>query len=264
MSEKTFLLGMNAGLYFGVSGETDVAAMTEIDNVRDTTINLEAGEADVTTRGNSGWRATAPTLRECQVEFQMVWRPGDEAFEAIKTAFLTSGAVALAVLDQKRTIADAQGPLGDFSILNFSRNESLEEAIVADVTAKLARFEEWHEVAEGTDEVTMSFTSTLTDGAGTVDLTAIPYGIGTYDGSGKQVTEVTIKNNGANSLTLGAHETNGYDFVDGVDVVIGAGDTYTGKFTNSEEIGATAKIIELTGTGAQTSTWTMKLVAAAA
>jgi len=37
----------------------------------------QGGEADITTRGNSGWRATAPTLRECTVEFQMVWRPGD-------------------------------------------------------------------------------------------------------------------------------------------------------------------------------------------
>jgi len=77
----------------------------------------------------------------------MVWRPGDAVFDAIKNAFLSAGTVALAVLDQKATISGAQGPLGDFSITNFSRNEALEEAIVADVTAKLARFEEWHEVA---------------------------------------------------------------------------------------------------------------------
>ena len=67
--------------------------------------------------------------------------------DAIKTAFLTAGTVATAVLDQKRTISGAQGPLGDFAITNFSRSESLAEAIVADVTAKLARFEEWYEVA---------------------------------------------------------------------------------------------------------------------
>ena len=72
---------------------------------------------------------------------------GDAVFDAIKTAFLTSGTVALAVLDQKVGISGAQGPLGDFSITNFSRNEALEEAIVADVTAKLAVFVEWHEVA---------------------------------------------------------------------------------------------------------------------
>jgi len=143
---QTYVLGMNAGLYQGAAEETDPALMTEVDNVRDVTLTMEAGEADITTRGNSGWRATAPTLRECSVEFQMVWRPGDAVFEAIKTAFLAAGTVALAILDQKRTVTGAQGPLGDFSITNFSRNESLEEAIVADVTAKLARYEEWHEV----------------------------------------------------------------------------------------------------------------------
>ena len=143
----TYVLGMNAGLYQGTAGETDPSLMTEVDNVRDVTLNLEAGEADITTRGNSGWRATAPTLRECTVEFQMVWRPGDTVFDAVKTAFLTAATVALAVLDQKVAVSGAQGPLGDFAITNFSRNESLEEAIVADVTAKLSRFEEWHEVA---------------------------------------------------------------------------------------------------------------------
>ena len=121
--------------------------MSEVDNVRDVTLSMEAGEADITTRGNNGWRATAPTLRECTVEFQMVWKPGDAVFETIKNAFLTSGTVALAVLDQKVGVSGAQGPLGDFSITNFSRNEALEEAIVADVTAKLAVFVEWHEVA---------------------------------------------------------------------------------------------------------------------
>ncbi len=142
----TFVLGMNAGLYQGTASETDPSTMTEVDNVKDVTLTLEAGEADITTRGNSGWRATAPTLRECTVEFQMVWKPGDTVFEAIKTAFLTAGTAALAVLDQKRTVTGAQGPLGDFSITNFSRSEALEEAIVADVTAKLAVFVEWHEV----------------------------------------------------------------------------------------------------------------------
>jgi len=139
----TFVLGMNAGLYQGIAGAVAPGSMTKVDNVRDVTLQMEAGEADITTRGNGGWRATAPTIRECTVEFQMVWKPGDTVFDAIKTAFLTAGTVALAVLDQLASVSGAQGPLGDFSILNFTRNEALEEAIVADVTAKLARFEEW-------------------------------------------------------------------------------------------------------------------------
>jgi hypothetical protein len=55
--------------------------------------------------------------------------------------------IARMPLNQKRTVTGAPGPLGDFSITNFSRSEALEEAIVADVTAKLAVFVEWHEVA---------------------------------------------------------------------------------------------------------------------
>jgi len=142
-----YVLGMNAGLYQGAAGNVAPATMTVVDNVKDVSINMEAGEADITTRANSGWRATAPTIRECTVEFQMLWKPGDTVFEAIKTAFLASTTVALAVLDQLVSVSGAQGPLGDFSITNFSRNEALEDGITVDVTAKLAKFVEWHEVA---------------------------------------------------------------------------------------------------------------------
>ena len=129
-----FVLGMNAKLYYGAAGGS---AATEMGNVRDVTLTLEAGEADVTTRANLGWRATAPTLRECTAEFEMVWDPTDAGFSAIKNAFLTAGLVALKILDQ----AGGQGPDGDFAITSFSRNEALEEAITVSVTAKLAELD---------------------------------------------------------------------------------------------------------------------------
>ena len=131
-----FVLGMNAKLYYGAAGAT---AATEMGNVKDVTLTLEAGEADITTRANQGWRATAPTLRECSVEFEMVWNPSDAGFTAIKTAFLAAGTVALKVLDQ----AGGQGPDGDFAITSFTRNEALEEAVTVSVTAKLAVFRSW-------------------------------------------------------------------------------------------------------------------------
>ncbi|MGI6273728.1 MAG: phage tail tube protein [Anaerohalosphaeraceae bacterium] len=138
-----FILGMNAKLYQGAAGVA-VADMTENGNVKDVTLNLEAGEADVTTRANSGWRATAPTLRECTCEFEMIWKPGDTQFQAIKTAFLTAATIALAVLTGDKATAGSEGPAGDWSITNFSRNEALEEAVTVSVTAKLASFTEWH------------------------------------------------------------------------------------------------------------------------
>ena len=142
---QEFLLGMNAKIYQGPAG-TVLASLTEMGNVKDVTLNLEAGEADVTTRANQGWRATAPTLRECTAEFEMLWKPGDAGFDAIKTAYLTSGTLRLAVLTGDQLAEGTEGPVGDFSITNFSRGEPLEEAVMVSVTAKLAVFDEWYEV----------------------------------------------------------------------------------------------------------------------
>ena len=143
---QEFLLGMNAKIYQGAAGD-DLTTLTEMANVKDVTLTLEAGEADVTTRANQGWRATAPTLRQCTAEFEMLWKPGDAGFDAIKTAFLTSGTVRLAVLTGDSTTSGTEGPLGDFSITNFSRKEPLEEGVTVSVTAKLAVFDSWVEVA---------------------------------------------------------------------------------------------------------------------
>ena len=140
----TYVLGMDAKLYEGAA-DAALAALTEVDNVKDVTVSLETGEADVTTRGNSGWRATASTLKDCTVEFTMQWKPGDTAFEAIKNAFLDSTTVRLAPLTGARGAENSEGPFGNYSITNFSRNEPLEESITVSVTAKLAEFEEWIE-----------------------------------------------------------------------------------------------------------------------
>ena len=141
----TFILGKDAKIYQGAAGDP-LASLTEMSNVRDVTLNLEAGEADITTRANGGWRATAPTLRECTCDFEMVWKPGDAGFDAIKAAFLAGSTLELAILDQPRETTGAQGPKGSFSVTSFSRNEALEEAITVSVTAKLAVFDEWVEV----------------------------------------------------------------------------------------------------------------------
>ena len=119
--------------------------MTELANVKDVSLSHETGEADITTRANSGWRATAATLRECSAEFEMVWKPGDAGFEAIRNTWLTGGEIALAAITGDQT--DDEGPIGNFSITNFSRNEALEEAITVSVTAKLSLWGSWHTVA---------------------------------------------------------------------------------------------------------------------
>lgn len=126
-------LGMKAKMYHGVAG---AQADTELTNVRDVTLNLEKGEADVTTRGNEGWRATVGTLKSGSVEFEMVWDPGDAGFTAIKDAYFDDTAIALLILDGDVSEAGSEGLDADFSVTNFTRNEPLEEGITVSVTVK--------------------------------------------------------------------------------------------------------------------------------
>jgi hypothetical protein len=134
----TTILGMDAKIYYGSSGST---ASNEMSNVKDVTLTCDAGEADITTRANSGWRATRATLKECSVEFEMLYDPDDAGFVAIRDAYLGSDIVALLVLTEE----GGEGPDADFAITSFSRSEALEEAVSVKVTAKLSVFRAWQE-----------------------------------------------------------------------------------------------------------------------
>ena len=142
MSTVLFVMGMNAKAYFGAA-EASLGSLNEMSNIKDLKVAMEAGEADVTTRANSGWEATAPTLKTCSADFNMQWKPGDLAFEAIKDAFLAGGQIELALLTGAKDASGSEGPKGSFSITKFERNEQLKEAVMVDVTAKLAVFGEW-------------------------------------------------------------------------------------------------------------------------
>lgn len=128
-------LGMEAKLYYKVGGQGGAGSWVELTNVKDVTLSLEAGEADVTTRANNGWRATVATLKEATVEWEMVWDTADTGFGAIKDAFLGNDVIGLQVLDD--ATGSGEGLQADFMITNFSRNEALEEAITVSVSAKV-------------------------------------------------------------------------------------------------------------------------------
>jgi len=140
-----FQLGMNAKAYYGAA-DTPLVNLVELTNVKDVNLSLDAGEADVTTRANSGWRATAATLKEASAEFEMVWKTSDAALAAIRDAYLNGTELAMCFLTDDKGTTGAEGPRGNWTITNFSRNEALEEGITISVTVKLSKFEEWVEV----------------------------------------------------------------------------------------------------------------------
>ena len=98
---------------------------------------------------NTSELATAASLKECSAEFEMVWKPGDAGFEALKDAWLNGTEIALAFLSDAYDNDNAEGPVGDWSITNFSRSEPLEEAIIVNVTAKLSKFDSWFDSGSG-------------------------------------------------------------------------------------------------------------------
>ena len=119
----------------------------EISNVRDLTLSLETGEADVTTRANNGWRATLATLKDGSIEFEMMWETADSAFTAIQDAYMNGTEIALAAMDGDISASGSEGLASNFSVTAFSRSEPLEEGVTVSVTVKPSSHTQWYEVS---------------------------------------------------------------------------------------------------------------------
>ena len=124
------VLGLDAVLYRGTAG---TKATTEVTNVKDLTINLESGEADVTTRATEGWKAAVATLKEGSLEFGMLYDTADADFQAFQSAYFSNTPMALFVSDGAGTGLDA-----DFSITGSNVTPNLEEAMTVSVKAEPA------------------------------------------------------------------------------------------------------------------------------
>lgn len=122
------VLGLDAKLLRGPAGSQGT---TEVTNVKDLTLNLESGEADVTTRATSGWRASVATLKDASLEFGILYDTEDADFTAFQSAYFGNTPMALFVTD-----GDGKGLDADWSVTGFSVEQPLEEALTVSVTAK--------------------------------------------------------------------------------------------------------------------------------
>ncbi len=141
-------LGMNAAAYYAASSTsapTDASGMTLLDNITDVTCNFDKAEADITTRGNSGWRAKVTTVREATVDFEMIWDTEDAGFAAVRNAWLNDTTLAMAFLSEVSSSSTSEGIVGDFSVKTFTKSESLEDAQKVSVSLVLTRFGAWYE-----------------------------------------------------------------------------------------------------------------------
>ena len=133
------VLGLDAKAYRNASLDWAAPNWALVSNLKDVTINLEAGDADVTTRAGGGFRQSVATLKDGSVDFQMVWDTADAQFTAIQTAFFANTAVEMAFMDGLIVTTGSQGLHADFSVTNFSRSEALEEALMVDISLKITK-----------------------------------------------------------------------------------------------------------------------------
>jgi len=124
------VLGLQMKLKRGASGAA-ANATTDVSGVRDVTLNLEKGEADVTTRDNNGWRAYVGTLKDATLEFELVHDPVNQDYKDLLNAFLNGTVLAFFISD-----GSGNGLIADWVITGFNNPEPLEEASTISVTAR--------------------------------------------------------------------------------------------------------------------------------
>lgn len=145
------VLGLDCKLYVNTDESYVSPVWSELTNCRDVTLTMEKNDADVTTRGNNGWRARVGVLKDATLEFDMVWDTDDPNFDVIRDAYLNNEAVEMAALDGDVETTGSQGLRGEWTVTNFSRNENLEEAVTVSVSLALTYAPDnppqWMEVA---------------------------------------------------------------------------------------------------------------------
>src|SRR4051812_25096042 len=97
-------LGLNCVLHYKPAG-----SYVAITNVRDVTLNLEKGEADVSTRAGAGWKQTLDGLKDASVSWDMIWDTTDAAMNALAAGFFNNTAVLMAVMDGAYATTGSQG-----------------------------------------------------------------------------------------------------------------------------------------------------------
>lgn len=138
-------LGLNCVVYRN-TGTYGSPTKNEVKCIRDVTLSMSSGEADVSTRNNNGWKATLATLKDASLEIKMI---PDRAvaddladIEAFTDKFFANPPtpIELFVLDGVDPApvggVAPHGLRAFFAITSLVRNENLEEGVTYDITLK--------------------------------------------------------------------------------------------------------------------------------
>jgi hypothetical protein len=137
-----------------VSGGVHVGAtpsnLTEITRVKDVSYTPSKEKADVSRRGNGGWKSFRGTLKDIELTVTMPLDPTDTAYKALLGSYLSNTVIALAVLSGSKATAGEEGVWADFEVFSVEKSEQLAEGQMVTFTIGLgdsAVAPEWVRVA---------------------------------------------------------------------------------------------------------------------
>jgi hypothetical protein len=146
MSEN-YSLGADSKLYiadalFTGDQATDVesATLTELDIVRDVTVNEVDAIADATTRASKKFRSNAATISDVTIETEIVFKKGDAQYAKLRTAKTTKAEVGIVALTGPDDEEGNEGPAGNFIVENFNTTQALEDVVKVSVTLRASSF----------------------------------------------------------------------------------------------------------------------------
>lgn len=99
----------------------------EIVNIRETSVDLTIGEADVSSRGTGGWEAIETTLKRGALEIEMMEVAGDTDFAALRDAFFGRTTLDLAFANGAIAASGTQYFRAVVKVVGMAKSEPLED-----------------------------------------------------------------------------------------------------------------------------------------
>lgn len=131
--------GKNCKAYYN-SGSFAAPTWVELTNIRDANLGNTKREADITTRGSGGIGIVAGTIKDFEFTFEALDDDDDAGYVALETAYFADATIEVLILNGPRTETGVKGLRAHMEVMDFSRGESLENAVIINFSLKPGYF----------------------------------------------------------------------------------------------------------------------------
>jgi hypothetical protein len=128
------ILGLNCKAYRNSAAAGATPVWVEATSVTSVDISNTLATADVTRRGNNGYRAQVGTLAEGSISFDLMYDTADTFFSTIDVAFRGRTTIDMFFANGPVATTGTRGFRAAFAVTDFSESQQLEDAVRFSVT----------------------------------------------------------------------------------------------------------------------------------